>query len=765
MGGAEIVQNVLFFFGLAVVLGLAACAGEAIELYVSPDGDDADPGTLERPFATIAHARDVVRRLKADHPHQNITVFLRGGVYRLTETVVFTVADSGGPGQTITYAAYPGETPIICPDVPITGWRKLEAAPPQLPAVARGNVWVADVSFIRQLKEKQRPSPTVASQMDRTRRFLTLYQGGRRLPRARSKPFALPKKPPVKITDCSTFVFPPGALESWPDLSEGEMSLIPSRPWISNILPLEDADGAKAIAHTAVPGTYSLEWTRGHSRQPSCRIENVLAVLDQPGEWVLDSRTDTLYLWPPDGEPGDDIVAPVLTELIRVEGDIDYQGPKDTPVRNLVFRGLTFTRADRFPWHGRTGWGLQHDWERFDSPSAMVRLRGAEDCQVLDCHFTTAGSSGLRLDLHCQGNRIVGNCFEHLGGVGLLLAGYGPGTKNVNRRNVVENNVFRFLGEFYHGSPGLFVWQSGENHIANNLLHHLPYTAICVTGRIVWDPAGRAECSRTIRWHEVGGREVAARFRNRRNPHHKLSTWEEREPFLHSRANIVERNEIHHVMETCGDGNCIYISGAGAGNLILENYCHDCPSPFMNTAIRCDDDQKATIVKRNIIFRTGGYAEGLLIKGKNTLVENLLVDLRTTGWHRGYMRFYSGDVRGAVIQRNVFYSCEKDQNVSANAPTRSGKRGPRLQDTKADYNIYFSTVNPNWGIAHLRRMRPFGIERHSLAADPQFVDIEHGDFRFQPGSPALKLGIRQPVSIAQTGPAEAYRARWGEGQR
>jgi hypothetical protein len=31
-----------------------------------------------------------------------------------------------------------------------------------------------------------------------------------------------------------------------------------------------------------------------------------------------------------------------------------------------------------------------------------------------------------------------------------------------------------------------------------------------------------------------------------------------------------------------------------------------------------------------------------------------------------------------------------------------------------------------------------------------FVDPEHGDFRFKPGSPALELGIR-PIDLSQVG--------------
>ena len=32
-----------------------------------------------------------------------------------------------------------------------------------------------------------------------------------------------------------------------------------------------------------------------------------------------------------------------------------------------------------------------------------------------------------------------------------------------------------------------------------------------------------------------------------------------------------------------------------------------------------------------------------------------------------------------------------------------------------------------------------------------FVDLEHGEFRFRPDSPALKLGIQQPFDVRDAG--------------
>jgi len=160
-------------------------------------------------------------------------------------------------------------------------------------------------------------------------------------------------------------------------------------------LPLESVDESAGVARAAWPATYPLGRNAMQDRHTAW-VENVLEVLDEPGEWVLDAETARLYLWPLGDRPGDDVLVPLLTELVRVEGRIDYDGPEDQPVENLAFRRIAFTHGDRFTWHGRTGWGIQHDWERFDSPSAMLRLRGAEGCTVEDCHFTHAGSTGQR---------------------------------------------------------------------------------------------------------------------------------------------------------------------------------------------------------------------------------------------------------------------------------------------------------------------------------------------------------------------------------
>ena len=81
--------------GTAMMLGtlqgmppIRAADAETV-FYVSPDGSDAGDGSAEAPFRTLEAARDAVRGAGG-----NVTVYLHGGTYRLTDPLTFTPEDS-----------------------------------------------------------------------------------------------------------------------------------------------------------------------------------------------------------------------------------------------------------------------------------------------------------------------------------------------------------------------------------------------------------------------------------------------------------------------------------------------------------------------------------------------------------------------------------------------------------------------------------------------------------------------------------------------
>lgn len=71
--------------------------------FVSPDGDDANPGTEASPFRTLQKAISVVSAGEV--------IYMRGGTYNVSESIV--IQKSGASGASISLLAYEGETPVI----------------------------------------------------------------------------------------------------------------------------------------------------------------------------------------------------------------------------------------------------------------------------------------------------------------------------------------------------------------------------------------------------------------------------------------------------------------------------------------------------------------------------------------------------------------------------------------------------------------------------------------------------------------------------
>lgn len=100
-------------------LSLLPCLAQQT-FYVSTDGNDDNPGTIDAPFATLGKAHQMVKSLRGD------TVYIRGGVYKITDAqmsdkstlryygIFFNLNKAGlGSIRRTCYFGYPGERPIF----------------------------------------------------------------------------------------------------------------------------------------------------------------------------------------------------------------------------------------------------------------------------------------------------------------------------------------------------------------------------------------------------------------------------------------------------------------------------------------------------------------------------------------------------------------------------------------------------------------------------------------------------------------------------
>ncbi len=231
----------------SILLPAAAQAQQARSVYISPTGDDANPGTEARPFRTLEKARETIRTAAS----QGATVYLRGGAYTLDRAFVLGPEDSGSAGAPVVYQAYMGEKPVLSGGARISGWRDRGAG-----------LWQAAA-----------PIPD----------FRQLYVNGRRAMRARG-----PVPPGARFEGRDGVFTSNAAVAKWGNPQDIE--LVFDIQWerdILKVLKIEPVAGG-AVFRMLEPYFTLARMKEGKQIELPTHIENALELVDEPGEWYLD---------------------------------------------------------------------------------------------------------------------------------------------------------------------------------------------------------------------------------------------------------------------------------------------------------------------------------------------------------------------------------------------------------------------------------------------------------------------------------------------
>ncbi len=544
-------RSLLTLAAFTVLAGSIAPGAEQApkaDFWVAPGGDDANPGTAERPFATLGRAKAAVRQRIAAGLAGDLVVVVRGGTYELRETLAFGPDDSGNDKHSVTYRAYPGEIVVVSGGRRVSGWRPGE-----------GGLWTAKVPGSKDDGWNSR----------------NLYVNGRRAVRARTpNPDDKTGYWQLSGSDLAgdlkrwTLTLPPGLVKNWQN--PGQVEIMVAGNWEINRKRLESVDektGTVVLAPPHIKGPDYIFPARGRW----CYFAGAREFLDQPGEWHLDGATGVLTYRP---RPGEDLakaqtVVGVLEQLVRIEGR------PDRPVRKIRFRGLRFQFTDwQVPPGGYQGIQAGHFATAGtpDSPSsrwpritaAIIGLH-AEQCGVEDCVLACLGGCGVEWADGCRGNLVRGCDVNDVGSNGINVGG--PNNEQlVPKDHRVENNHVHACGRDDYGAVGIWVGMSQRATIAHNLVHDLPYTGISVGWQ--WNPQPTA-----------------------------------------CKENLVEANHVYDVMNRLCDGGCIYTLGFQPGTVIRGNHLHDVHrSAFAqgapNNGMFIDEGSKGFLFERNVIYNT-----------------------------------------------------------------------------------------------------------------------------------------------------------------
>jgi hypothetical protein len=435
-------------FAALSILPVAASA--AVEIHLSPAGNDANPGTAALPVKTPQAAQARVRPLIRAGLSEPVEVIFAAGNYVMAAPLELRPEDSGTATFPITWKAASGAEVVLNGGRQITSkWTK----------TGKG-VWHTDLTGIGLGSDQWN--------------FRQLFVNGGRATRARFP----------NVTEANPFLYATGGgfdhviikpsliKAGWGKAADAQINIVPQSRFFNQwntVTKVDPETGRIDIADS--------ERHRLIDKGSWFWIEGVVEELDEPGEWFLDPETGRLFYMP---QPGVDpntleIVAPYLNRIVNLKGDVNA----GTHVAHVHFDGLRFLH---------TTFTLGHIEPRVHSDT-VIMFENTNDSSVTNCHFENIGGYALWLHLDSQRNVFDRNTVRQSGGGGVLLTGsrfaymddskiYTPGEAAakvapiLNRitRNTVEHcGKIRYYGGGVHlDSRPFSMTMAPGNYIAHN---------------------------------------------------------------------------------------------------------------------------------------------------------------------------------------------------------------------------------------------------------------------------------------------------------
>ena len=292
---------IFFILSLCFLLCVVSC-NDGMRLYVAPEGNDANVGSIDKPLQTFEGARKATRAARMAYPTKKMTVFFKGGVYPMEQTVRLSAEDSGSERAPVIYKAVEGETPIFTGGKKLQQWRKptdlkeLE----RLAQCARNNVYVCDLrtegitEFGDPIQTGKRPELICNGQLQTLARWPDkgFIQAGK----AKGATVLPDTYIAVHGTKEGVFEYIDAYQDRWSEEEEICLGGYWYWDWKDQFQKVALWDAPSRTVRISEP--YHDFGYRDNLRYFGL---NLLCELDQPGEWYLSRSTGKLYWYPPEG--------------------------------------------------------------------------------------------------------------------------------------------------------------------------------------------------------------------------------------------------------------------------------------------------------------------------------------------------------------------------------------------------------------------------------------------------------------------------------
>jgi hypothetical protein len=483
-------------------------------IYVSQDGADDAEGTQANPFQTIGRAILKVREINADMTG-DIIVHIGSGTYTLSEPINYAVEDGATNGYRIVYMGEEDMSTALSGGMEVTGFSHVSSQP----------YWVTDLSLNDYLYE--------------------FYINGHRAKVASSKykyQASAVYDDPATEYEKDGLVFSNNMLPLSFDNVEG-MLLSNTAEWIYNLIPIESFTQTSEEKIVTCRQPYANWYNTLLQPYHPVYFINHMSLLDEPGDFYYDKKSQKLYYYPMDGEQPSTSVGYVPVS----EGLINIMGTESATINNLTFTNLIFKHGQwKRPWS--EGFSVVQAENYIDNPDdytwysqwgliipAQFQVSFADGIEVKGNNFENISAVAVGFLDRVTNSYIKGNLFYD---VGAAAATIGRGTHeeslnhnaiNICRNITISNNLIREIGQTFQSSAAITAYYVNQCVITHNDIAYVPYTGI------------------SLGWG-----------------------WGNNEPLCSD--NEISFNRVDNVMHSMWDGSQIYTLGDIGGSIVKGNY-------------------------------------------------------------------------------------------------------------------------------------------------------------------------------------------------
>ena len=470
-------------FILFIVLS-AVIVTNAQTYFVSINGNDKNPGSIEKPFASLDKAKEAVK--KNNNHLKTITVYLREGIYYLPKPFKLNQEDGGTENAPVIYAAYKNEKVSIRGSKPIEerfiqtikDKKILERIKlPLRDSILMIDLVAANIEHIKKyadkfddnggiielfMNEKRMPLSRYPNEGNMMMKKVLINGGGQEMKNEEWRNFyadgAKEQRPPRK----GVFEYRDDRTAAWVNsLDRGVWLKGYWRiPWQNEAVRIDKIDTITKTITLAVPvaGGIGNKYTRpeGNGKEPYW-LMNLLEEIDMPGEWAIDFIDRKLYFYPPE---------PITKKSIRIadmsEPLLQLNNTSNVQIKNIV-------------------------WE--ENLHDGIKISEGDHNLIAGCTIRNVTKNGITVD-GGKDHYILSNDIYHTGAGGVWLRGGDEKTipHTSSGYQVINNHIHHYseLQKIYAAAinAGFSGGGGGGHHpcvgayIAHNMIHDAPHVGI-----------------------------------------------------------------------------------------------------------------------------------------------------------------------------------------------------------------------------------------------------------------------------------------------